>query len=108
MKRKLLALSLILNVFLIAGVGLVEHRALMHDARAFWHQWMGSPATPAAAVPMATGEILIVVDPGADVHDISPYIYGVAKRDPGAVAGPLTETMGAIAGTPLELRMNNM
>jgi len=99
MRRKLLALSLVFNVLLLASVGLLEHRVLMHDARVFWHDLMGTSGTPSVVVPMATGEILIVVDPSADVHDISPYIYGVAKRDPGAVAG-LDATINRWGGNP--------
>jgi hypothetical protein len=99
MTRKLLALSLILNVLLLAGVGLLEHKVLMHDARAFWHQLVGSSAARSVAAPMVTGEIVIVVDPNADVHDISPFIYGVAKRDPGAVAG-LSATINRWGGNP--------
>jgi len=98
MTRKLLALSLILNVLLLAGFGVLEHKVLLHDARAFWHQLMGS-STASTAMPMATGEILIVVDPSSDVHDISPFIYGVAKRDPGAVSG-LGATINRWGGNP--------
>lgn len=99
MTRKLLALGLTLSVVVLAGLGLAEHRVLMHDARAFWHHLMTSSATPSSVPPMATGEILIVVDPNADVHEISPYIYGVAKRDPGAVAG-LEATINRWGGNP--------
>ena len=54
MRRKLLALSLVFNVLLLASVGLLEHRVLMHDARVFWHDLMGTSGTPSVVVPMAS------------------------------------------------------
>ena len=99
MTRKLLALSVILNLVLLAGFGWLEHRVLIRDLRAFWHGLNGSVVQSSDVAPMATGEVLILIDPSADVHAISPYIYGVAKRDPGAVAG-LDATINRWGGNP--------
>lgn len=99
MIRKALAAGLVLSVGLLASLGWLEHRALMRDARALWHQLTDSRATPDVQAVPATGEIVITVDAGAGVHDISPYIYGVAKRDSGAVAG-LEPTINRWGGNP--------
>jgi hypothetical protein len=97
--RKLLAASLIANLLLLGAVGVLEHRFLMREARHFWHQLLGSSATASSTEPMAAGEILVSVDPTADVHAISPYIYGVAKRNPGAVTD-LNATINRWGGNP--------
>ena len=99
MTRKLLAAGLVLSLSLLAGIGLLDHRALVRDARTFWHDLIGSDATASAITPMATGEVSITIDPTADVHQISPFIYGVAKRDPNAVKG-LDATINRWGGNP--------
>jgi hypothetical protein len=97
--RKLLAASLIVNVLLLGLVGMLEHRFLLREARAFWHQLLGSSATASSIEPMAAGEILVSIDVNADVHMISPYIYGVSKRDASSVAG-LDATINRWGGNP--------
>lgn len=99
MTRKLLAASLVVNVLLLGLVGVLEHRFLIREARTFWHQLLGSHATANSFEPTATGQILVAIDVNADVRAISPYIYGVAKRDPTAVAG-LEATINRWGGNP--------
>jgi Glycoside hydrolase family 44 len=82
--RRLLAADLVLALVLLAGL---THRLV-------------SPRAPDAAVEGApTGDIGVTVDPGAGVHPISPLIYGVATRDPAAVAG-LGATLNRWGGNP--------
>ena len=99
MTRKLLAISLIASILLLGTIGLLEHRLLLRDARAFWHELIGTSATTADAGRMVTGEIVVSIDAGAEVHAISSLIYGVAKRDPSAVAG-LDATINRWGGNP--------
>jgi hypothetical protein len=99
MRRKILAASLIASILLLGAVGALEHRFVVREARHFWHQLLANSATASSAEPMAAGEISVSVDVGADVHAISPYIYGVAKRNPGSVAG-LNATVNRWGGNP--------
>jgi hypothetical protein len=97
--RKLLAASLLINVLLLGLVGVLEHRFLTREVRTFWHQLIGSSPTAGSIEPVAAGEIFVSIDVSADVHPISPYIYGVAKRNPAAVNG-LNATINRWGGNP--------
>ncbi len=99
MTRKPLAAGLIASLLLLGTVGLLEHTLLLRDARAFWQQLLGTNSIAPDAAQFVAGEIAISIDAGADVHAISPFIYGVAKRDPNAVAG-LDATINRWGGNP--------
>jgi len=78
-----MAASLILNVVLALVVGAMVARPLLHHTR-------GTGESSNASLPEegpAPSEVTITIDPAADVHLISPLIYGIAKReDPNFVA----------------------
>ena len=81
---RLLAAGLVVAVVLLAGL---VHRLVAargHD-----------PADEAAPA----GDIAVSVDAGSHAHPISPLIYGVATRDPGAVTG-LGATLNRWGGNP--------
>ncbi len=84
--RRLLALSLILNVLLIGVIGAREGRNVGRHIRALVKA--GAVSNLAASPPKPPpGVIDVSVDTTHDVHAISPFIYGIAKRDPQSVNG---------------------
>jgi hypothetical protein len=82
--RRLLALSVILNLILSVALVTVERHRL---AQALHKALSGLVPASSARLEAIPPHIEIAIDPTADLHPISPYIYGVAKRDPGYVAG---------------------
>jgi hypothetical protein len=60
----------------------------------------GIGATAPRALLLPPGGVVVTVDIGADVHAISPYIYGIAKRDEPKAAQALGAALDRWGGNP--------